>query len=77
MQALSQIITKIVDFFYRPFSRYIPLQLFRYAACGGGNWLKKALRRYRREKSRIRAPRFDSRKIIGKEERCRAFCRGR
>jgi len=37
MQALSQIITKIVDFFYRPFSRYIPLQLFRYAACGGGN----------------------------------------
>lgn len=37
MQALSQIITKIVDFFYRPFSRYIPLQLFRYAICGGGN----------------------------------------
>ena len=37
MQALSQIITKIVDFFYRPFSKYIPQQLFRYAACGGGN----------------------------------------
>ena len=37
MQALAQIITKIVDFFYRPFRRYIPQQLFRYAACGGGN----------------------------------------
>ena len=37
MQALSQIITKIVDFFYRPFEKYIPQQLFRYAACGGGN----------------------------------------
>ena len=36
MQALSQIITKIIDFFYRPFSKYIPQQLFRYAACGGG-----------------------------------------
>ena len=37
MQALSQIITKIIDFFYRPFSKYLPQQLFRYAACGGGN----------------------------------------
>ncbi len=37
MQTLSQIITKIIDFFYRPFSKYIPLQLFRYAVCGGGN----------------------------------------
>lgn len=37
MQALSQIITKIVIFFYRPFSKYLPEQLFRYAACGGGN----------------------------------------
>ena len=37
MQGLSQIITKIIDFFYRPFSKYIPQQLFRYAACGGGN----------------------------------------
>ena len=37
MQTFAQIITKIVDFFYRPFSRYIPQQLFRYAACGGGN----------------------------------------
>ena len=37
MQALSQIISKIVDFLYRPFRKYIPEQLFRYAACGGGN----------------------------------------
>lgn len=39
MQKLSQLITEIIDFFYRPFSRYIPEQLFRYAACGGGNML--------------------------------------
>jgi putative flippase GtrA len=37
MQAIAKIITKIIDFFYRPFSRHIPLQLFRYAFCGGGN----------------------------------------
>ena len=37
MQALAKIITKIVDFFYRPFRRYVPQQLFRYAACGGAN----------------------------------------
>ena len=39
MQTFAQIITKIVDFFYRPFHKYIPQQLFRYAACGGGNML--------------------------------------
>ena len=37
MQTLAQIITKIVDFFYRPFRPYLPQQLFRYAACGGAN----------------------------------------
>ena len=37
MQTFAQIITKIIDFFYRPFSSYMPQQLFRYAACGGGN----------------------------------------
>ena len=37
MQTLAQIITKIVDFFYRPFSHYLPQQLFRYVACGGAN----------------------------------------
>lgn len=37
MRKLAQIITKIIDFFYRPFSKWISEQLFRYAACGGGN----------------------------------------
>ena len=37
MPRLAQIITKIIDFFYRPFSRWFSPQLFRYAACGGGN----------------------------------------
>ena len=37
MQNLAQIITKIIDFFYRPFRKLLPEQLFRYAACGGGN----------------------------------------
>ena len=37
MNRLAQIITKIIDFFYIPFKRFMPEQLFRYAACGGGN----------------------------------------
>ena len=37
MQVVARIITKILDFLYKPFSRYIPQQLFRYACCGGGN----------------------------------------
>ena len=37
MQNLAKIITKIVDFFYIPFQNLLPQQLFRYAACGGGN----------------------------------------
>lgn len=32
----NRIIT-IIDFLYPPFSRLMPLQTFRYAACGGGN----------------------------------------
>jgi putative flippase GtrA len=27
----------LIDFFYPPFKRLMPLQTFRYAACGGGN----------------------------------------
>ncbi|MBL0358913.1 MAG: GtrA family protein [Chitinophagaceae bacterium] len=30
-------IISIIDFFYPPFKRIMPLQTFRYAACGGGN----------------------------------------
>ena len=37
MRSLAQIIIKIIDFFYRPFEKYVSEQLFRYAACGGGN----------------------------------------
>ena len=37
MQGLAQIITKIIDFFYLPFAKWMSRQLFRYAACGGGN----------------------------------------
>ena len=31
--------TNIIDSFYPPFKRLMPLQTFRYAACGGGNTL--------------------------------------
>lgn len=34
---LSNLITKIIDRLYIPFSSFIPRQLFRYACCGGGN----------------------------------------
>lgn len=34
---LKDYITAIIDFFYPPFRKYMPLQTFRYAACGGGN----------------------------------------
>lgn len=37
MPRLAHIIKKIIDFFYRPFNRWFSPQLFRYAACGGGN----------------------------------------
>jgi putative flippase GtrA len=37
MNRLAQIITKIIDFFYPPFRKVMSEQLFRYAACGGGN----------------------------------------
>lgn len=37
MNRLAQIITKIIDFFYTPFRKCVSEQVFRYAACGGGN----------------------------------------
>ena len=37
MQKIAQIITKIIDFVYSPFQKYVPREIFRYAACGGGN----------------------------------------
>lgn len=32
-------ITAIIDFFYQPFKKWLPLQTFRYASCGGANTL--------------------------------------
>jgi putative flippase GtrA len=34
---MKNTLTTIIDFFYPPFKRIMPLQTFRYAACGGGN----------------------------------------
>jgi putative flippase GtrA len=36
---LKAAILKMVDFFYPPFKKMMPLQTFRYAACGGSNTL--------------------------------------
>ena len=37
---LAQAIGRLIDFFYvRPFSTLLSKQMFRYAACGGGNML--------------------------------------
>jgi putative flippase GtrA len=35
----KKMIISFIDFFYPPFSRIMPLQTFRYAACGGTNTL--------------------------------------
>jgi putative flippase GtrA len=36
---LKDRIIQMLDFFYPPFRKLMPLQTFRYAACGGGNTL--------------------------------------
>ena len=36
---MQQLLTSIIDIFYPPFKRLMPLQTFRYAACGGGNMM--------------------------------------
>lgn len=36
---LKGAILQLIDFFYPLFRRFMPLQTFRYAACGGGNTL--------------------------------------
>lgn len=36
---LKDYVIAIIDFFYPPFRRFMNLQTFRYAACGGGNTL--------------------------------------
>ena len=37
MQIIARYITKIIDFFYQPFSRLCSEEFFRYGACGAGN----------------------------------------
>jgi putative flippase GtrA len=39
LSAVRNIILSIIDFFHRPFARYINQQTFRYLACGGTNTL--------------------------------------
>ena len=39
LKQVIHIIVSIIDFFYRPFARLIPIQTFRYLACGGSNTL--------------------------------------
>lgn len=34
---IRRLIIRIIDYFYKPFSSYIPLETFRYAATGGFN----------------------------------------
>lgn len=36
---IVSLIHNIIDWFYPPFKKMMPLQTFRYAACGGGNTL--------------------------------------
>lgn len=36
---MRQLILNIIDFFYPPFRKFMPLQTFRYLACGGSNTL--------------------------------------
>jgi putative flippase GtrA len=36
---MKRFILGVIDFFYPPFSKVIPMQTFRYLACGGGNTL--------------------------------------
>jgi putative flippase GtrA len=36
---LRNTIINLIDWFYPPFKRFMPLQTFRYAACGGSNML--------------------------------------
>src|ERR1700760_363909 len=38
-KTVKKAIISFIDFFYPPFSRLMPIQTFRYAACGGSNTL--------------------------------------
>lgn len=36
---MKNLIISVIDYFYPPFRKLMPLQTFRYIACGGGNML--------------------------------------
>ena len=36
---LAKSLTDLIDFFHKPFSKYVNTQTFRYIVCGGGNTL--------------------------------------
>lgn len=36
---MKRFLLSVIDWFYPPFRRVMPIQTFRYAACGGGNTL--------------------------------------
>ena len=37
LSSIRNLINNIIDFFYPPFKRFLPIETFRYAATGGGN----------------------------------------
>lgn len=37
LRTLRDLIEQVIDWFYIPFKKIIPIQTFRYAACGGSN----------------------------------------
>ncbi|WP_199121092.1 GtrA family protein [Pedobacter sp. ASV28] len=37
LERIRKLILSFIDFFHPPFRKFIPLQTFRYAACGGSN----------------------------------------
>lgn len=37
MISIQSFIIRVIDWFYRPFKSWMSIELFRYAACGGGN----------------------------------------
>ena len=37
MRQIRHLIISFIDFFHKPFARWIPTQTFRYLACGGSN----------------------------------------
>jgi len=37
LRTIRDLIEQVIDWFYIPFKKIIPLQTFRYAACGGSN----------------------------------------